>query len=77
MGFNSDGHEAVHQRLVYLRRSKRGKDIKLGVNLGKNKLSGNAIDDYSKGIEEFSDVADYLVVNVSRYLSTREKIPKF
>jgi len=67
MGFNSDGHEAVHQRLVYLRRSKRGKDIKLGVNLGKNKLSGNAIDDYSKGIEKFSDVADYLVVNISRY----------
>jgi len=66
MGFNSDGHEAVHQRLVYLRSSESGRNIKLGVNLGKNKSSENSIEDYSKGIENFSDVADYFVVNISR-----------
>ncbi|XP_059472910.1 dihydroorotate dehydrogenase (quinone), mitochondrial [Neocloeon triangulifer] len=65
MGFNSDGHEVVHQRLVYLRNSEAGKNFKLGVNLGKNKTSDDALADYSKGVELFSDVADYLVVNVS------------
>jgi dihydroorotate dehydrogenase len=34
--------------------------------LGKNKTSTDAIADYTKGIQVFSDVADYLVVNISR-----------
>lgn len=37
----------------------------VGVNLGKNKLSTNPVDDYTQGIKKFGEVADYLVINVS------------
>ncbi|ELT87928.1 hypothetical protein CAPTEDRAFT_175874 [Capitella teleta] len=37
----------------------------LGINLGKNKTSNDAVGDYVKGVERFNDLADYLVVNVS------------
>jgi dihydroorotate dehydrogenase len=37
----------------------------LGVNLGKNKTSSDPIGDYTQGIEKFSRIADYLVVNIS------------
>lgn len=37
----------------------------LGVNLGKNKATEHAHDDYIKGIEKFASVADYFVINVS------------
>ena len=37
----------------------------LGVNLGKNKTTEDAIDDYVRGVRKFGDVADYLVINVS------------
>lgn len=38
----------------------------VGVNLGKNKESEDAISDYVKGIEKFCQVADYFVINISR-----------
>ena len=37
----------------------------LGINLGKNKLSSNSVEDYRKGIRELGPCADYLVINVS------------
>lgn len=37
----------------------------LGVNLGKNKSTTNAYEDYVEGIKKFSSVADYFVINVS------------
>lgn len=37
----------------------------LGVNLGKNKTTEHAHDDYTKGIVKFASVADYFVINVS------------
>lgn len=37
----------------------------MGVNLGKNKLSGHPVADYEAGVRVFGKVADYLVVNVS------------
>lgn len=37
----------------------------VGVNLGKNRTSQNAADDYVRGVWKFGHVADYLVVNVS------------
>lgn len=40
-------------------------DIVLGVNLGKNKTTEIAHEDYIKGIEKFSSVADYFVINIS------------
>lgn len=63
-GFNSEGHEAVWQRLRKLRDDKRFDGI-IGVNLGKNKMSEDAVQDYLDGIKRFQDVADYFVINVS------------
>ncbi|XP_011309683.1 dihydroorotate dehydrogenase (quinone), mitochondrial [Fopius arisanus] len=63
-GFNSDGHEVVYNRLKILRADPTFAGI-IGVNLGKNKTSEDPINDYSEGIRKFSDVADYLVINVS------------
>lgn len=37
----------------------------LGINLGKNKTSPDAIDDFIKGVRKFGPLADYLVINVS------------
>ncbi|XP_076449793.1 dihydroorotate dehydrogenase (quinone), mitochondrial-like isoform X3 [Babylonia areolata] len=37
----------------------------MGVNLGKNKLSGHPVSDYVSGVKVFGKVADYLVINVS------------
>ncbi|CAL1539972.1 unnamed protein product [Lymnaea stagnalis] len=110
-GFNSDGHDAVFQRLYrrsaaeinpgypstylgeqrnmlninfwteveddrksewdwikVLKRRKRFRKKEnglLGVNLGKNKTSPDAVEDYVKGVRKFGPVADYLVINVS------------
>lgn len=63
-GFNSDGHEIVYERVKELKQ--KPFNSLLGINLGKNKTSEDAAADYVKGIERFSDVADYFVINVSR-----------
>ncbi|MBN9022476.1 MAG: quinone-dependent dihydroorotate dehydrogenase [Rhizobiales bacterium] len=59
-GFNSEGHDAAHARLV--RRARRGI---LGVNVGANKDSADRISDYARGVARFSDVADYIAINIS------------
>lgn len=61
MGFNNDGLAVVAGRLR-ARTARRGC---VGVNLGKNKDSASAVEDYVKGIEGLGPMADYLVVNVS------------
>ncbi|XP_074103048.1 dihydroorotate dehydrogenase 2 [Cotesia typhae] len=63
-GFNSEGHEAVYKRLIELRRDSNFTGI-IGVNLGKNKTSTDPVADYVEGVKKFSDVADYLVINIS------------
>ena len=65
-GFNSDGHDTVLERLQNLRKSETGCII--GVNLGKNKTSSDPVNDYVEGIKTFGEVADYLVVNISRHV---------
>lgn len=37
----------------------------IGVNLGKNNETGDAVQDYIDGIKKFMDVADYFVINIS------------
>ena len=37
----------------------------IGINLGKNKTTENAIDDYVQGLEEFKNLASYFVINIS------------
>ncbi|XP_027009023.2 dihydroorotate dehydrogenase (quinone), mitochondrial isoform X1 [Tachysurus fulvidraco] len=67
-GFNSCGIVAVRERLkaregVQSELTKAGKP--LGINLGKNKLSTDAVADYLEGVRMLGPLADYLVVNVS------------
>ncbi|XP_018594369.1 dihydroorotate dehydrogenase (quinone), mitochondrial [Scleropages formosus] len=67
-GFNSCGLAAVHERLkaremTQLRLTQAGHP--LGINLGKNKLSQDAVADFVEGVRTLGPLADYLVVNVS------------
>ncbi|CAG9835937.1 unnamed protein product [Diabrotica balteata] len=62
-GFNSEGHDTVLQRIQLIRSSKE--NVIIGVNLGKNKTSDDAVGDYVKGIEKFGPFCDYLVINIS------------
>lgn len=93
-GFNSDGHDAVYDRLINRKTqvpgnvkitdernilnenfpspekptlqatSKKGHGI-IGINLGKNKTSSDAVGDYVSGVQKFGALADYLVINIS------------
>lgn len=60
MGFNSGGLDAVIDRL-----SRRSRSGIVGVNLGKNRDTSDAVADYAEGIRRAAGVADYLVVNIS------------
>jgi dihydroorotate dehydrogenase len=70
-GFNSDGIDVVKERIIQFRQrqetlQEKGQRIKiLGINLGKNKLSQDAVADYRAGIQAFAPLADYLVINIS------------
>lgn len=64
-GFNSQGHDKVFKKINTIDKSIFDKGL-LGINLGKNKTSENPIQDYILGIEKFSKVADYFVINISR-----------
>lgn len=62
MGFNNEGLEATISRL-----QDRPKQLILGGNIGKNKVTPNenAVDDYRKCFFALFDHVDYFVVNVS------------
>lgn len=62
MGFNNDGVDAVVERL-----KKRPKNLIVGGNIGKNKVTPNenAVDDYIICFNKLFDYVDYFVVNVS------------
>ncbi|KAH9519169.1 hypothetical protein Btru_074885 [Bulinus truncatus] len=65
-GFNSEGHEEVFKRLNKrnIEETPTGNGV-LGINLGKNKTTDNAVEDYVKGVRKFGSIADYLVINIS------------
>ena len=65
MGFNSDGMDAVRQRLVRLR--KRPLRTLVGINIGKNRDTplADALDDYRAVLAAVHDLADYVTVNIS------------
>jgi len=67
MGFNNHGAEAAANRLARLRRSPGGHNLKIGVNIGKNKWTTpeDAANDYAQCALWLAPYADYLVVNVS------------
>ncbi len=60
LGFNSGGHAAALARL----RAKPPAGV-LGINIGANKDSTDAIADYVAGVEAFAPHAAYLTVNIS------------
>lgn len=61
MGFNNDGVQKAVERL------KLNKDVLIGGNIGKNKVTPNenAVDDYLICFDALYDYVDYFVVNVS------------
>ncbi len=60
MGFNNQGHWEALKRL------KRRRRVGIvGVNIGANKDSVDRASDYVAGIAAFSEVADYITVNIS------------
>jgi len=61
LGFNSRGLAALERRLAA---RVRARGI-VGANLGKNKESRDAAEDYRRGVKALAAHADYLVVNVS------------
>eukprot|EP01083_Nonionella_stella_P017615 49276_1 len=63
-GFNSEGHAAVADHMDARMGANRPSGV-IGINLGKNKTSLSAVDDYCKGVETLGPYADYIVVNVS------------
>ena len=66
-GFNSVGHDVVFRRLS---EASEKSAARIGVNLGKNKTSDDPVADYVDGVRKFADLADYIVVNVSRFDKT-------
>jgi dihydroorotate dehydrogenase len=62
MGFNNDGADIIVERL-----KKRPKNLIVGGNIGKNKITPNesAVDDYVICFNKLFDHVDYFVVNVS------------
>lgn len=63
LGFNNLGVEAAAGRLKDWRTTVLPGP--LGVNLGKNKDTEKALDDYVAGAQKLGEFADYLVINVS------------
>ncbi len=65
-GFNSDGAAVCLRRIAAFRDAGMKKKAGIiGINIGKNKDSVDAVADYVKGIATFKSYADYLVVNIS------------
>jgi len=60
LGFNSQGVDVVAKRL-----GKRTRFGIVGVNLGRNKDSAEAVEDFVRGAKMLARFADYLAVNVS------------
>ena len=60
IGFSGHGLDTVERRLA----SRRANGI-VGANIGKNKDSQSAEQDYADGVRRLAPLADYLVINVS------------
>jgi dihydroorotate dehydrogenase len=63
LGFNNGGMTRAAARLASFRNANRGAIV--GVNIGRNKTSTDAVADYRAAAQALASFADYLVVNVS------------
>lgn len=68
MGFNNDGLAGLRRNIAQqydgLRRERRAHGV-LGLNIGKNKDSKDAIADYLTMLDGVHDIADYVTLNIS------------
>ena len=70
-GFNSEGMVVAAKNLDDYYKKQNGLSDRdaasglLGVNLGKNKMTVDAVSDYSAGIRNLAQYADYMVINIS------------
>jgi dihydroorotate dehydrogenase len=65
LGFNNKGHEFVYQNVMKYKTYAQDNNVILGVNVGKNKASDDAIADYTAGVRKFCQLADYITINIS------------
>ncbi len=65
LGFNNEGLDAYMERLQKLAEDPIRRGGIVGANLGKNKNSADAIEDYVTGVKAASKFADYVVINIS------------
>lgn len=67
MGFNNEGATKVAGRLRRLRRTADGRDLVIGVNIGKTKVTPaeDAAADYAASARQLGPYADFVVINVS------------
>ena len=64
LGFNNKGIKRIKKNLIKHQKSYLNNKI-VGVNIGKNKNSSDAINDYLIGLEELCDLASYITINIS------------
>jgi dihydroorotate dehydrogenase len=62
LGFNNAGMKAARFNID---KADSARIAMIGVNIGKNKVTENAIDDYLLALEYMYDVADYFTINIS------------
>tara|TARA_Y100000590_G_scaffold414904_1_gene512181 strand:+ start:25 stop:1071 length:1047 start_codon:yes stop_codon:yes gene_type:complete len=60
LGFNNDGMETIRNRI-----KSDGKKGILGINIGPNKNTRDQKEDFSLGLKNFFDIADYITINIS------------
>lgn len=60
-GFNSDGIDAVRERL----KNRKKRHGIIGVNIGANKETQDRINDYLVGLNELAPLASYVSINIS------------
>lgn len=65
LGFNNDGCEKFAQNLQRLKQDNFENNINLGINIGKNKDTKKALDDYLLLLEKFYQSASYITLNIS------------
>ena len=67
LGFNTDGADAIAQRLRALRESGRWPAVPVGINIGKSRTTPleQARDDYLYSFRMLRDFADYITLNIS------------
>lgn len=65
MGFPSKGLENFRRNMTAFRDKAATSSGCVGINIGKNKDTGDAAEDYTAGIAALAGLADYMVVNIS------------